>query len=444
MTPRILVVDDDEGVRYTLRGVLEDEGYEVEEAVDGEDALSRVGEGFHLVLTDLRMPRRDGLSLLSALQARPQPPRVILLTAHGSERAAVEAMKHGAYDYFKKPFETDELLAVVARAVETVRLAADNERLEAELNLSRSMAFASEPMKRLAVLAARVAPRPVTVLITGESGTGKERLADALVRASDRAEQPFIRFNCAAITPELAEAELFGHERGAFTGAVKSRAGLFREADGGTLFLDEVGELDPRTQAKLLRVLQEGEVRPVGEDRPVKIDVRILAATHRDLERHVQGGEFREDLYYRLRVVNLHVPPLRERPADIPVLARRFLDEFAERYGAAAYPLTDAMRRRLLAYRWPGNVRELRNAIESLVALSPPDGLDLELLPGDAPGAEPPKQASLQERLAAYERGLLAQALEATDGNRTEAAKSLGIGRATLYEKLDKHGLNRG
>ena len=444
MTPRILVVDDDEGVRYTLRGVLEDEGYEVEEAVDGEDALSRVGEGFHLVLTDLRMPRRDGLSLLSALQTRPQPPRVILLTAHGSERAAVEAMKHGAYDYFKKPFETDELLAVVARAVETVRLAADNERLEAELNLSRSMAVASEPMKRLAVLAARVAPRPVTVLITGESGTGKERLADALVRASDRAEQPFIRFNCAAITPELAEAELFGHERGAFTGAVKSRAGLFREADGGTLFLDEVGELDPRTQAKLLRVLQEGEVRPVGEDRPVKIDVRILAATHRDLERHVQGGGFREDLYYRLRVVNLHVPPLRERPADIPVLARRFLDEFAERYGAAAYPLTDAMRRRLLAYRWPGNVRELRNAIESLVALSPPDGLDLELLPGDAPGAEPPKQASLQERLAAYERGLLAQALEATDGNRTEAAKSLGIGRATLYEKLDKHGLNRG
>ena len=443
MTPRILVVDDDEGVRYTLRGVLEDEGYEVEEAVDGEEALARIDEGFHLVLTDLRMPRRDGLSLLRALRDRPQPPRVVLLTAHGSERAAVEAMKHGAYDYFKKPFETDELLAVVARAVETVRLAADNERLEAELHLSRSMAFASEPMRRLAVLTQRVAPRPVTVLITGESGTGKERLAEAIVRGSDRAEAPFVRFNCAAITPELAEAELFGHERGAFTGAVRTRAGLFREADGGTLFLDEVGELDPRTQAKLLRVLQEGEVRPVGEDRPVKVDVRILAATHRDLARHVADGAFREDLFYRLKVVNLHVPPLRERPADVPVLARRFLDEFAERYGAGPYALTDAMHRQLVAYRWPGNVRELRNAIESLVALSPPGELDLALLPGDAPGAEPPKQATLQERLAAYERGLLAQALDAADGNRTEAAKSLGIGRATLYEKLDKHGLGK-
>ncbi len=444
MTPRILVVDDDEGVRYTLRGVLEDAGMEVEEAADGEAAWARIEAepSFHLVLTDLRMPRLDGLGLLDRIVKSQRGLRVVLITAHGSERTAVDAMKRGAYDYFKKPFEPDELLAVVERAVETVRLGADNERLEAELNLSRSMVFASDAIKRLAILVRRVADKEVTVLITGESGTGKERLAEAIVRASRRADRPFVRFNCAAITAELAEAELFGHAKGAFTGAVRSRTGLFREADGGTLFLDEVGELDPRTQAKLLRVLQEGEVRPVGEDHPVKVDVRILAATHRDLAAEVERGAFRDDLYYRLKVVNLHVPPLRERPADVEVLARHFLDEYADRFGAGPFAIDDAMRARLGAYAWPGNVRELKNAIESLVALSPPDALDLELLPGDA-GVETKARAGLAERLAAYERGLLVEALEAADGNRTEAAKSLGIGRATLYEKLDKHGITR-
>ncbi|MEZ4335698.1 MAG: sigma-54 dependent transcriptional regulator [Sandaracinaceae bacterium] len=331
---------------------------------------------------------------------------------------------------------------MVERAVETVRLGADNERLEAELNLSRSMVFASDALKRLAILVRRVADKEVTVLISGESGTGKERLAEAIVRASRRAEAPFVRFNCAAITAELAEAELFGHVKGAFTGAVRSRTGLFREADGGTLFLDEVGELDPRTQAKLLRVLQEGEVRPVGEDHPVKVDVRILAATHRDLAAEVERGAFRDDLYYRLKVVSLHVPPLRERPADIEILAKHFLDEYADRFGAGPFVIDDAMRARLGAYAWPGNVRELKNAIESLVALSPPDALDLELLPGDA-GVETKARAGLAARLAAYERGVLVEALEAADGNRTEAARSLGIGRATLYEKLDKHGIGR-
>ncbi len=444
MTPRILVVDDDEGIRYTLRSVLEDAGMEVEEAADGEAAWAKLegGAAYHLVLTDLRMPRLDGLGLLGRIVESQKSLRVILITAHGSERTAVEAMKRGAFDYFKKPFEPDELLAVVERAVETVRLGADNERLEAELNLSRAMVFASEPMRRLAILVRRIADKDVTVLITGESGTGKERLAEAIVNASRRADRPFVKFNCAAITAELAEAELFGHAKGAFTGAVRSRTGLFREAHGGTLFLDEVGELDPRTQAKLLRVLQEGEVRPVGEDQPVKVDVRILAATHRDLTAEVARGGFRDDLYYRLKVVNLHVPPLRERPADVDVLARHFLDEYAERFGAGPFRLGDALRARLMSHAWPGNVRELKNAIESLVALSPPDALDLELLPA-GPGVATSPRAGLAERLAAYERGLLVEALEAADGNRTEAAKSLGIGRATLYEKLDKHGLGR-
>ncbi|MBZ0115422.1 MAG: sigma-54 dependent transcriptional regulator, partial [Sandaracinaceae bacterium] len=337
MTPRVLVVDDDKAVRYTLRGVLEDAGLEVEEAEDGADALRKIDRGFHLVLSDLRMPKMDGLELLERLRERAPGARVILITAHGSERHAVEAMKKGAYDYFRKPFDPNELVAVVQRAVESVRLTADNERLSAELNLARSMVFASDAMKRLAVLVARIAPKDVTVLITGESGTGKERVADAIVRASARAGAPFVRFNCAAISPELAEAELFGHSKGAFTGAVRDRPGLFREAHGGTIFLDEVGELDPRTQAKLLRTIQEGEVRPVGVDRPIAIDVRILAATHRDLDLRVREGAFREDLLYPLRVVALRVPPLRERPEDIGVLAEHFLEQYCDRFGVPSH-----------------------------------------------------------------------------------------------------------
>jgi DNA-binding NtrC family response regulator len=443
MIPRTLVVDDDAALRFTLRGILEDAGHVVDEAEDGLRALGKIdaGGGYHLVLSDLRMPNMDGLTLLARLRERASAPRVILITAHGSERAAVEAIKGGAFDYFRKPFEPDELLAVVERAVESVRLCADNERLESELLLSRAMVFSAPAMKQLALLVRRVASKDVTVLISGESGTGKERLAEALVHGSTRRERPFVRFNCAAITPELAEAELFGHAKGAFTGAVKSRAGLFREAHTGTLFLDEVAELDLRTQAKLLRVLQEGEVRPVGEDRPVAVDVRILAATHRNLEQCVREGSFREDLLYRLKVVQLTLPPLRERPEDIEALATHFLREYAARFGTHAFVMSPELRARLCAYRWPGNVRELSNAIESLVALSPSEGLDPQLLPSDGDGKSVSVRASLDERLSAYERGLLVEAIEAAHGNRSEAAKLLGIGRATLYEKLKKHAL---
>jgi two-component system response regulator HydG len=442
MKPRVLVVDDDAGVRYTLREILESAGHEVEEAADGVFALEKIDSGaFPLVITDLRMPRLDGLALVRHLAARPSPPRTILITAHGSERHAVEAIKAGAYDYFRKPFDTDELLAVVGRAVEATTLAAENERLAGELNLSRSLVFASPAMSRLAVLVARVAPRDVTVLVTGESGTGKERVAEAIVRASKRADRPFVRFNCAALTPELAEAELFGHAKGAFTGAVKTRAGLFREADGGTILLDEIGELHPNAQAKLLRVLQEGEVRPVGEDRPLHVDVRVIAATHRDLAARAADGSFREDLYYRLKVVHLAVPPLRERPEDIPVLARHFLARFEDRFGVGPLALSDELLARLTAYSWPGNVRELENAIESLVALSPEGTLDASLLPGAGAPAAPVEKASLKARVEAYERGLIVEALEAAGGNRSEAARALGISRVTLHDKLKKYGL---
>ena len=446
MTTRILVVDDDDVGRYTLRGLFEDEGFVVDEAADGQAALERLAQAeYDLIVSDLRMPRLDGMELLRRTQAMSPPPRVILLTAHGSERHAVEAMKLGAFDYFRKPFDVDEVLAVVRRAVGTLVLERENEQLRGEVNLLHSLVFAAPAMSRLALLVQRVAPRDVTVLITGESGTGKERLAEAIVRASKRPDRPFVRFNCAALSPELAEAELFGHTRGAFTGAVRARAGLFREADGGTLLLDEIGELAAGAQAKLLRVLQEGEVRPVGEDKAYKVDIRIIAATHRDLAAWAASSKFREDLYYRLKVVNLHIPPLRDRPEDIPALARHFLSRFAQRFGLPQAQLTPALLAALSAHTWPGNVREMENALESAVALSPDGSIDLALLPGGA--AQPSDTAvvaGLRERVGAYERGAIVAALESARGNQSEAARLLDIGRATLQDKMRKYGLMPG
>ena len=455
--PRALVVDDDPGVRYTLVGVLEDLDVEVLAAEQGKQALALLErEVVDLIITDLRMPEIDGMQLLAELRQRSEAGllagplgKIIMITAHGSERLAVEAMKAGAHDYFRKPFEVDELSLVLERALASARLAADHERLISERGLARELVFESAAMSRLAVLVHRVAPRDVSVLITGESGTGKERIADAIVAGSRRAERPFVRFNCAAMTPELAEAELFGHAKGAFTGAQRRRNGLFREAEGGTILLDEVGELDPSIQAKLLRVLQEGEVRPVGEDQPIAIDVRVLAATHRDLAARVREGKFREDLYYRLKVVELPVPALRERPEDIVPLARHFLRRSTARFGVSLREPAELLPR-LLALSWPGNVRQLENAIESLVALSDEGVLDLDLLP-EAEGAAPRREVegiegqgsllSLKQKLEGYERGLLISALEAAQGKRSEAAKALQIGRATLHDKLRKYGL---
>jgi two-component system response regulator HydG len=442
MKPRVLIVDDDAGIRYTLREILESSGFAVDEAPDGEAALEKVAAvPADLVITDLRMPKLDGMGLLSRLHAQSSPPRVVVITAHGSERQAVAAMKAGAFDYFRKPFEMEELLAVVRRAVESTRLALENEKLRCELSLSRSMVFVSEAMGRLALLAGRAAPRDVTVLISGESGTGKERLAEAIVRGSRRADKPFVRFNCAALTPELAEAELFGHTRGAFTGAVRSRVGLFGEADGGTILLDEIGELAPPLQAKLLRALQSGAIRAVGEDREHKVDVRVLAATNRDLEAAARQGSFREDLYYRLNVVELHVPALRERLEDVPVLVRYFLDRFVERFGALPVANPDRLLARLAGNTWPGNVRELENTIERLVALSPDGELDLSLLPTGLNSAPEAESFGLRERVEAYERGLIVETLKACRNNRSEAARRLDLSRATLHDKLKKYRL---
>jgi two-component system, NtrC family, response regulator HydG len=443
--PLVLVVDDDPGVRFTLSEVLAEADVEVLQAASGDEALQRLADHeVHLVVTDLRMPGMDGLELLSRIKAERPSLLVVMITAHGSEAAAVQAMKLGAYDYFAKPFEVEEVLASVRRATAAVRLDLENRRLRAELALGRRMVFRSLAMSRVAELVDRVASREVTVLITGESGTGKELVAEALVAASPRADRPFLRFNCAALPRDLAEAELFGHSAGAFTGATRARPGLFRHADGGTLLLDEVGELDPVIQGKLLRVLQTGELKPVGEDRATRTDVRILAATHRDLQAEVTAGRFREDLFYRLHVVVIHLPPLRDRRDDIEPLIDHFLHKHAERFGLPRCTLAPALRAELAGREYRGNVRELSNLVERAVALAPEDGR-IESL--DLPGGETAADGAsgeglgLRERVDAFERGLILEELRRCGGNRSEAARRLRIGRVTLLDKLKKHGI---
>ncbi len=443
MKPTVLVVDDEKAVRFTLRAILEEEDIEVAEAADGLEALERIDQGhIDLVLSDLRMPRMDGMQLLGELRARQQAPRLILITAHGTERTAVEAMKRGALDYFSKPFDADEIARVVRRGIETVRLGEENRKLRAELALAKTMVFESEAMRRVALLVERAAPRDVTVLITGESGTGKELVARAIVKASPRASRPFVRFNCAALPRELAEAELFGHSRGAFTGASRPRVGLFREADGGTLLLDEIGELDPLTQSSLLRVLQEKEVRPVGEDRTEPVDVRILASTNRNLAAEVERGTFRQDLFYRLNVVVIHVPPLRDRPEDVVPLAEHFARRHGERFGMDDVRLSDRVLDRLRSAAWPGNVRELENSVERLVALAAGPEIDEDPFAADASGDEAKAQSmKLKERVAMFERGLIAEELRRCQGNQSEAARRLGVSRVTLIDKLKRYGI---
>jgi DNA-binding NtrC family response regulator len=445
MKPTVLVVDDEAAVRYTLRAILEDEGVEVVEAEDGLAALERIDAGgVDLVLSDVRMPRMDGMQLLAELSRRPGAPRVVLITAFGSERLAVQSMKAGALDYFAKPFEVEDIVRVVRRNLETVRLTEENRSLRAAMALRRTLIFESPAMQRVAELVDRVGPRDATVLLTGESGTGKELVARALVRASRREGKPYVRFNCAALPRELSEAELFGHVRGAFTGAERSRPGLFREADGGTILLDEIGELDLVIQGKLLRVLQEREVRPVGDERTVKVDVRILAATNRSLPEAVAAGQFRQDLFYRLNVVALPLPPLRERPEDIAPLAEHFAARFAVRYGLETVRLTERLIARLQAAPWPGNVRELENALERLVALSEGPEIDGDPFEGEGEGepeAEPSAKLGLRERLAGFERGLIQAELSRCQGNQSEAARRLDISRPALIDKIKKYGL---
>jgi two-component system response regulator AtoC len=463
----ILLVDDEPGVLFTLQELLGERGHRVLTAPSGAAALPLV-EDADTVVTDLSMPGMDGLALLAAINAKDPELPVILLTAHGSERVAVAAMKTGAYDYLSKPFDIDEVAVVIERALETRRLRRDNRRMAAEQALGRRIIADARAMRRVVEAAERIAPRDVTVLVRGETGTGKELVAQLLHVHSRRAAGPLVRFNCAAIPAELAEAELFGHARGAFTGAGNARRGFFAEADGGTLILDEVGELPHGVQAKLLRALQEGEIQPVGSGRVEKVDVRVVAATNRDLVADARAGTFREDLYYRLAVVELVVPPLRDRREDIPALAEEFARRYGEKFGLGRLELEPALVETFTRTEWPGNVRQLENVIARLAALSSGGTLRLadyhDHIGGDpaarpggavAPGVadadtgdeshELPADAangpSLREQVEAFERGVIARALEAAHGNQSEAARRLGVSRVTLIDKLKKYHL---
>ncbi len=451
--PRVLLVDDEPSVLFALKELVREKGWEPLLARSASEALGLV-ENADAVVTDFSMPEMDGMELLGALRERDASLPVILLTAHGSERLAVRAIRSGAYEYVTKPFDVDELTLALERALEARLLRLRDQQLTAEHAIGHAIVGDSPAMRHLLRVAARVAPRDITVLVRGETGTGKELVGSLLHAQSRRSSGPLVRFNCSAIPTDLAEAELFGHVRGAFTGASQSRAGFFAHASGGTLVLDEVGELPSGVQAKLLRALQEGEIQPVGSGRTEKVDVRIIACTNRDLGAEMRAGRFREDLYYRLAVVELVVPPLRERREDVPSLAREFARRYAERFGIGDLRLHPALLERLRDADWPGNVRQLENCVARMVAMSGGSEVGLEAFaeagsvepappaPGAAEAAAPTDGSlSLREQIDALERSVIARTMTAVRGNQSEAARRLGISRNTLVERLRRYGI---
>ncbi len=454
MPHRVLVIDDDASLRFTLEAVLSDAGLGVELADGGAAGVAAFeARGAAVVLTDLAMPGVDGMEVLTRIRAQDPSVPVLMLTAHGSERVAVAAMKAGAYDYLPKPFDPDELVLAVKRGIETRELRLQNARLRTEAQLGRTIVAESPAMRRVLDIVARVAPKDVTVLFTGESGAGKDVMATALHAHSRRADKAFVRFNAAAIPSELAEAELFGHTKGAFTGAQQARAGYFQQADKGTLFIDEIGELPQAIQAKILRALQSGEVQQVG-GRAEIVDVRLVAATNRDLAADVKAGKFREDLFYRLNVVPIRIPPLRERMEDIEPFVRTFVRQYADRYGMGQVDVEPALVETMKAHPWPGNVRELENTVARLLALAPDERLTLALWrslaeprtserqsgSGVAMG-DPGPSHPLRARVESFERTIIADQFETSGRNQSETARRLGVSRPALIEKLHKYGL---
>ncbi|MGH0031058.1 MAG: sigma-54-dependent transcriptional regulator [Myxococcota bacterium] len=443
----VLIVDDDAAMRQMLESLFQDEAYDVLSASSAEEALAVAGEHeMDAVLTDIKMPGRSGIELLGELRSlRPETP-VVLMTAFGSIETAVEGMRAGAFDYVTKPFEPEAVLLTVERAMERRALEQENRRLRRAVDRTSSLGDLigeSAAMREIFALIRRVSHNRSNVLITGQSGTGKEVVARTLHFHGSRPDQPFIPINCTAIPEGLLESELFGHVRGAFTGAHSSKRGLFEEADGGTLFLDEVGDMGPGLQAKLLRVLQDREIRPVGGNKSVKVDVRIIAATNKDLLKEIEDGTFREDLYYRLNVIPIHIPPLGDRPEDVPALVEAFLKKHSQ---GEPHVLTPAAMDHLCSLPWKGNARELENVIERALALSDSREIDLDDLP-DRPGAggagaggsaDPRDLAplartrmTLQELTDRY----IEEVLELTGGNKVKAAGILGIDRKTLYRR---------
>ncbi|MFL5539426.1 MAG: sigma-54-dependent transcriptional regulator [Longimicrobiaceae bacterium] len=448
---RVLVIDDEAGLRHTLLLILRDEGYRVAVADDGEAGLRMaLAEQPDLILCDIRMPRMGGLEFLQRYQEGGGTGLVIMMSAYGALETAVEAMRRGAYDYISKPFNADEVLLTLRKAEEREQLRREVARLKREVGEVEGfegVVGTSAAMREVMELAMRVAPFPSTVLLTGESGSGKEAVARAVHHASPRRERGFVAVNCGAIPENLLESELFGHEKGAFTGADRAREGVFEEADGGTLFLDEIGELSLPLQVKLLRVLQERVIRRVGGSGERPVDVRVMAATARDLVEQVKAGKFRDDLFYRINVVQIHIPPLRTRPEDIPLLAEHFLRRHAERLQVPTPGLPRSLLPLLAAYSWPGNVRELENVLERALILSGGE-IGPEHLP---PHVRTGKQLfevrddegdlSVKRRLPALEKTLIARALERCGGNRTRAAELLDLSVRALSYKIHDYGL---
>jgi len=450
----VLVVDDEDGIRQSLTDVLQDEGYRVSAVASGEECLDFLSkEKADVVLLDIWLPGIDGLETLAKIRERENPPVVVMISGHGTIETAVRATKQGAFDFIEKPLSIEKTLLTLKHAAEELALAEQNRQLRDRLESDYRIIGNSVPMKALRQQLALAAPTNGRVLIYGESGTGKELVAHALHRTGQRRDNPFVEVNCAAIPEELIESELFGHVKGSFTGAVEDKVGKFEQADGGTLFLDEIGDMSLRTQSKVLRVIEQQRFSPLGSKKELAVDVRVVAATNKNLDEEIQKGNFREDLFFRLNVIPFYVPPLREHAEDIPELLDYFLEMFAAAYGRRRKHFSEPALEVLLRYRWPGNVRELKNLVERMVIMVSGDRIERRHLPqtlvnhrGNSSHSRGPAGgfSTLHEARAAYERDYILRKLSENQGNVSRTAEVLGLERSHLYRKMKALGINAG
>ncbi len=451
MKRTVLVVDDEESICSSLRGILLDEGYDVLTAGSGEEAVKIVDEELpNLVLLDIWLPGMDGIETLKQIRADHPQVRVVMMSGHGTIETAVKATKLGAFDFIEKPLSLEKVILVVDHALDMVRLEEENLLLKQKIVQDYELTGESEPIAALKEMIGIVAPTNAWILIMGENGTGKELVARSIHRNSKRANRPFIEVNCAAIPEELIESELFGHEKGAFTGATAAKRGKFDLAHEGTIFLDEVADMSLKAQAKILRILQEKKFERVGGTKPISMDVRVLAATNKDLEKEMESGRFRQDLYYRLNVIPLVVPPLRERKQDIPLLVRRFLRDFAQREGEPEKDITDEALTLFIEHDWPGNVRELKNFTERLIIMTSADTItekDIPALEKEIHGDFPEELTKMADSYRAakmdFEKTFIARKLQEFDGNISKTAEAIGLERSNLHRKIKAYGLDK-
>jgi two-component system nitrogen regulation response regulator NtrX len=450
----ILIVDDEHSIQTSLAGILQDEGYQTSSASDGETALKLIEEEApDLVLLDIWMPGMDGISVLKKIRTPGQSMQVIMMSGHATIETAVTATKLGAHDFIEKPISVEKLLVCIQNALKVNQLEEENKKLRAKIARDYEIIGTSSPIRELKQQIRIAAPTSGWVLITGENGTGKELVARAIHRQSRRAGKPFVEVNCAAIPEDLIESELFGHEKGAFTGATSKRKGKFDQAHDGTLFLDEIGDMSLKTQAKVLRILQEHKFERVGGEKTIEVDVRVVAATNKNLEYEMKQGTFREDLYYRLNVLPFHVPPLRERRQDIPLLARHFLATYCRKENVEEKHLSDEVLKALSTYNWPGNVRELKNIIERLAIMTQDDEIDVNALPAEIRMANadrtgepisasiPLKHADFKEARESFEREFIRSKLQENDWNVSKTAEEIGLERSNLHRKIKQYGI---